>query len=79
MMLTETEVREALARGYIHESIKDKVTDPVLVEAMTKEIMAAQTKKVEPASKEEMDSNVKEAFDQAQQSGVKPGLRSSNR
>lgn len=79
MMLTETEVREALARGYTHESTKDKVMDPVLVEAMTKEVMAAQTKKVEPASKEEMDKNVKEAFDQAQQSGVKPGLRSSNR
>ena len=39
----ETQVRHAIARGYCHPDNAAKVLDPVLIEAMVKEVVATFT------------------------------------
>ena len=54
-MNMETQIREALARGYCSPENEHKILDPVLIEAMTRELLQsftpAETDKTEGASK----------------------------
>ena len=53
-MNMETQIREALARGYCSPENEHKILDPVLIEAMTRELLQSFT----PAKTDKVDSVV---------------------